>query len=114
MRRWGDEMSELIDRQNTLQAIIKRLGIKNESYLLESERALYQQILAMPTVKAIPVESLEMLLKGMRISIGSQSKEIESIYGQGTGWRDYSVGYISAISFIEGWLVEQKDKNNNK
>lgn len=59
-------------------------------------------------VKAIPVESLEMLLKGMRISIGNQSKEIESTYGDGTGWRDYSTGYISAISFIEGWLAENE------
>lgn len=99
---------ELIDKQDTLQAIIKKLCIKDETYLLESERKVFQQIVDMPTVKAIPVESIETLLKGMRISIGNQSKEIESVYGQGTGWRDYSVGYISAISFIEGWLAEQQ------
>ena len=101
---------ELIDRQDTLQAIIKRLCIKDETYLLESERKVFQQIADMPTVKAVPTKDIEMLLKGMRINIGSQSKEIESIYGNGTGWRDYSVGYISAISFIEGWLAEQENK----
>lgn len=74
---------------------------------LDSRELIAKMIENAPTVKAISVESLEMLLKGMRISIGNQSKEIESIYGQGTGWRDYSVGYISAISFIEGWLSEQ-------
>lgn len=41
---------DCIDRQATLDAIIKRLGIKNETYLLEAERAIYQQILAMPSV----------------------------------------------------------------
>lgn len=74
---------------------------------LDSRELIAKMIENAPTVKAIPVESIEMLLKGMRISIGNQSKEIESIYGQGTGWRDYSVGYISAISYIEGWLAEK-------
>lgn len=74
---------------------------------LDSRELIAKMIKNAPTVKAIPVESIEMLLKGMRIGIGNQSKEIESIYGQGTGWRDYSVGYISAISFIEGWLNER-------
>ena len=41
---------DCIDRQATLDAIIKRLGIKNETYLLEAERVIYQQILAMPSV----------------------------------------------------------------
>ena len=41
---------DCIDRQATLDAIIKRLGIKNETYLLAAERAIYQQILAMPSV----------------------------------------------------------------
>ncbi len=41
---------DCIDRQATLDAIIKRLGIKNETYLLEAERTIYQQILAMPSV----------------------------------------------------------------
>lgn len=44
------ESVDCIDRQATLDAIIKRLGIKNETYLLEAERAIYQQILAMPSV----------------------------------------------------------------
>ncbi len=43
---------ELINRQGCLDSIIKRLCIKNESYLLESERAIYQQILAEPAVEA--------------------------------------------------------------
>ena len=74
---------------------------------LDSRELIAKMIENAPTVKAIPVESIEMLLKGMRIGIRNQSKEIESIYGQGTGWRDYSVGYISAISYIEGWLASQ-------
>lgn len=41
---------DCIDRKATLDAIIKRLGIKNEAYLLEAERVIYQQILAMPSV----------------------------------------------------------------
>lgn len=44
---------DLISRQATLNAIIKRLGIKDESYLLEAERLLYQQILAMPSAEKI-------------------------------------------------------------
>lgn len=31
---------DCIDRQVTLDAIFKRLGIKNEKYLLEAERAI--------------------------------------------------------------------------
>ena len=45
---------DCIDRQATLDAIIKRLGIKNETYLLEAERVIYQQILAMPSVTPEP------------------------------------------------------------
>ncbi len=41
---------DCIDRKATLNAIIKRLGIKNETYLLEAERAIYQQILAMSSI----------------------------------------------------------------
>lgn len=46
----NDSGVDCIDRQATLDAILKRLGIKNETYLLEAERAIYQQILAMPSV----------------------------------------------------------------
>lgn len=84
---------------------------KNEAIRISSGYCHYtnipKELEKLEPVKAIPIESLGNLLKGMRINIGSQSKEIESIYGNGTGWRDYSVGYISAISFIEGWLAEQ-------
>ena len=45
---------DVISRQATLDAIIKRLGIKNETYLLEAERVIYQQILAMPYVTPQP------------------------------------------------------------
>ena len=44
---------ECIDRQATLDAIIKRLGIKNESYLLPAEKTIYQQIKDMPSVTPI-------------------------------------------------------------
>lgn len=39
---------DAISRKDTCTAIIKRLGIKDETFLLEAERAIYQQILAMP------------------------------------------------------------------
>lgn len=45
---------DAISRQATLDAIIKLLGIKNEAYLLEAERAVYQRILAMPSVTSKP------------------------------------------------------------
>ena len=41
---------DCIDRKATLDTIIKRLGIKNESYLLPAERTIYQQIKDMPSV----------------------------------------------------------------
>ena len=52
---------DCIDRKATLDTIIKRLGIKNESYLLPAERTIYQQIKEMPSVtpqepKWIPVK----------------------------------------------------------
>lgn len=45
---------DAISRKDTCNAIIKRLGIKDETFLLESERAIYQQILAMPPVTPWP------------------------------------------------------------
>lgn len=67
---------DCIDRKATLDAIIKRLGIKNEAYLLEAERVIYQQILAMPSVtpqeprwipvsERLPEESGEYLVSGI-------------------------------------------------
>ena len=50
---------ECIDRQATLDAIIKRLGIKNESYLLPAEKTIYQQIKAMPSVTPISKECID-------------------------------------------------------
>lgn len=44
---------DCIDRQATLDAIIKRLGIKNESYLLPAEKTIYQQIKDMSSVTPI-------------------------------------------------------------
>ena len=81
--------NDLISRQDTLNAIIKRLCISGEKYLLESERVIYQQILAMPSV-AIPSADMFSDLKA-EISVyenGEQSidemlqgiKSIISIY----------------------------------
>ena len=42
---------DVISRKDTCTAIIKRLGIKDETFLLEAERAIYQQILAMPSAQ---------------------------------------------------------------
>lgn len=47
------ECEDAISRKDTCTAIIKRLGIKDETFLLEAERAIYQQILAMPPVQPI-------------------------------------------------------------
>lgn len=62
---------DCIDRQATLDAIIKRLGIKNETYLLEAERAIYQQILAMPSVTPQLSSELE-----------KNSKKLEKNFGE--------------------------------
>lgn len=66
-----------------------------------------KELAKLETIKAIPGEDLKKLLKDMRTNILSQTEEIEATYGQGTGWKDYSGGYISAISYIEGWLAQQ-------
>ena len=65
---------DCIDRQATLDAIIKRLGIKNETYLLEAERVIYQQILAMPSVT--PQEP----------KTGHWIKTPKSVMGEGYMW----------------------------
>ena len=44
---------DCISRKETLEAIIQRLCIKDESYLLESEKTIYQQIKEMPSVQPI-------------------------------------------------------------
>lgn len=41
---------DCISRQETLDAIIKELGIRNESYLLECERPIYNAVKDMPPV----------------------------------------------------------------
>ena len=46
---------KLIDADETTQAIIKRLGIGSEIYLLPSERAIVDVIESMPTVDAKPI-----------------------------------------------------------
>lgn len=48
-------MTKLIDADETTKAIIKRLGIGSERYLLPSERAIVDVIESMPTVDAEPV-----------------------------------------------------------
>ncbi len=45
---------DAISRKDTCTAIIKRLGIKDETFLLQAERVIYQQILAMPSVTPQP------------------------------------------------------------
>ena len=60
---------ELINRQGCLDSIIKRLCIKNESYLLESERAIYQQILAEPAVEAYTRDEVTTILKEIKQKI---------------------------------------------
>ncbi len=43
-------MAKLIDADETVKAIIKRLGIGSERYFLPSERAIVDVIESMPTV----------------------------------------------------------------
>lgn len=83
-----EPQGDLISRQDTLNAIIKRLGIKDESYLLEAERAIYQQILAMPSfqpdIEAIRREiETEMNLCRMNgmVSKGYKGKILEEVIG---------------------------------
>ena len=67
----NDLAVDCIDRQATLDAIIKRLGIKNETYLIATERAIYQQILAMPSVTPQLSSGLE-----------KNSKKLEKDFGE--------------------------------
>jgi len=48
-------MAKLINADETVKAIIKRLGIGNERYLLPSERAIVDVIECMPTVNDVAV-----------------------------------------------------------
>lgn len=42
-------MSEYIDKQRTINSIVHALGIKDESYLLQSEKEIVEVIKGMPT-----------------------------------------------------------------
>ena len=75
---------------------------------LDSRELIAKMIENAPTVKAIPVESIEMLLKGMRIGVANDREEVIESCGNGTGIEDYYKGYISAVSYIEGWLAENE------
>ena len=57
-----------------------------------------KEIENLPSIKAIPVEDLESLLKGMR----------DKAYLNMTQGTEYHTGYTMAISYIEGWLVEKE------
>lgn len=46
----------LINADELKKSIIKKLGIANEEFLLESEKAVFEEIDKAPTVDAIPVE----------------------------------------------------------
>lgn len=48
-------MAKLINADETVKAIIKRLGIGSERYLLPSERAIIDVIECMPTVDDVAV-----------------------------------------------------------
>lgn len=48
-------MAELIDKQKTLNDMIKSLGIKNEDYLLYMERIMYNVVKQAPAVDATEV-----------------------------------------------------------
>lgn len=50
LKAYKEQSGDAISRKDTCNAIIKRLGIKDETFLLEAERVIYQQILAMPSV----------------------------------------------------------------
>jgi len=50
-------MAKLIDADETVKAIIKRLGIGSERYLLPAERAIVDVIESMPAVDAEPCQT---------------------------------------------------------
>lgn len=64
---------DAISRKDTCNAIIKRLGIKDETFLLEAERAIYQQILEMPSVT--PQLCEDAISRQAAISLASDLKQ---------------------------------------
>ena len=48
-------MGRLIDADELKNSIIKKLGIASEEFLLESEKAVFEEIDNAPTVEAVPV-----------------------------------------------------------
>lgn len=48
-------MARLIDVDELKKSIIKKLGIASEKYLLESEKAIFEETDKAPTVDAVPV-----------------------------------------------------------
>ena len=57
-------MAKLIDADETVKAIINRLGIGNERYLLPSERAIVDVIESMPAIDTKPVRHAKLFVKG--------------------------------------------------
>ena len=107
---------DCIDRQATLDAIIKRLGIKNETYLLEAERVIYQQILAMPSVTPQepfinkPCVSSGVCEHDKQKVLDKIRAEIEKWHEEGTNWSDIRLMNIEDI--LDKYKAESKPQES--
>ena len=70
-------MGRLIDADELKKSIIKKLGIANEEFLLESEKAVFEEIDKAPTVEAEPVE--EWLLNHYEVGNEYQNKVVDAL-----------------------------------
>lgn len=94
---------DLISRPELKKAIIKRLGIKSEEFLLASERTIYDEIDNAPTVDLWQMrqEATENALKKAEVLYGRPQGEyetacnvllsLEQIVRRSDGWEDSAV-----------------------
>ena len=67
----------LINADELKKSIIKKLGIASKEFLLESEKAVFEEIDKAPTVEAEPVE--EWLLNHYEVGNEYQNKVIDAL-----------------------------------
>jgi hypothetical protein len=96
---------DCIDRQATLDAIIKRLGIRNESYLLPAEKTLYLQIKDMPSVT--PQSITETNILELKHRFGDEVEYVirDMLSGENLRWGES----LSVTTFAETNIKEGVD-----
>ena len=67
----------LINADELKKSIIKKLGIASKEFLLESEKAVFEEIDKAPTVEAEPVE--EWLLNHYEVGNEYQNKVVDAL-----------------------------------